>query len=219
MRIAAIVRALVQAGASGEMILAAVEAAEAQAAAEIEARRANDAARQARRRERKANAAECHVTSRDVTVTGRDPSFLSLSPTPPNPNQTTTNPPPYSPPALKPDDVWQVVPRLGRERSSKRDLERAFGAAVKRGHAPEAILAGVKAYYASDDATKDGGQFAKGVHRIIENDRWQSYSPEDKPPDWENFLATWRATGRWPKSLGPPPDHPETLVPQALRAA
>jgi 5-methylcytosine-specific restriction endonuclease McrA len=27
------------------------------------------------------------------------PSFLSLSPTPPNPNQSTPNPPPYSPPA------------------------------------------------------------------------------------------------------------------------
>jgi uncharacterized protein YdaU (DUF1376 family) len=38
-------------------------------------------------------------------------------------------------------------------------------------------------------------------------------------PDWENFLATWRATGRWPKSLGPPPDHPETQVPETLRAA
>jgi hypothetical protein len=38
-------------------------------------------------------------------------------------------------------------------------------------------------------------------------------------PDWENYLATWRATGRWPKSLGPPPDHPETQVPQPLRAA
>lgn len=37
--------------------------------------------------------------------------------------------------------------------------------------------------------------------------------------DWGALVDNWRATGRWASSLGPPPDHPETQVPQQLRAA
>lgn len=66
MSITAIVRALVTAGASPEMILAAVEAAEGVQCEALARRRASDAERQRRKRER-------HVTSRDVTVTDRDP--------------------------------------------------------------------------------------------------------------------------------------------------
>ena len=225
MRIAAIVRALVGAGASGEMILAAVEAAEAQSVSEIEARRAKDAARQAKRRGKKPDVTECHVTSRDVTVTERDPSFLSLSPTPPNPNQSTPNPPPYSPPALKPtkptkaevDAIWEITPALGRQRSSRSDLERSLGAAMRRGHEPKAVLAGIRAAYASESYS---GDMAKGVHRLIEADRWASFAEDPKAgPDWPAAVELWRASGRWPKSLGPPPDHPETQVPETLRAA
>lgn len=65
MSIAAIVRALVAAGATPEMILAAVEAAEGSQQDALAARRANDAKRAREYRER-------HVTSRDVTVTERD---------------------------------------------------------------------------------------------------------------------------------------------------
>lgn len=38
-------------------------------------------------------------------------------------------------------------------------------------------------------------------------------------PDWESLVGLWRKTGRWASALGPPPDHPETQVPQQLRAA
>lgn len=65
MSITAIVEALVVAGATPEMILAAVRAAEQSQADALAARRANDAERARRYRER-------HVTSRDVTVTQRD---------------------------------------------------------------------------------------------------------------------------------------------------
>ena len=37
------------------------------------------------------------------------------------------------------------------------------------------MIAGLAAYYASPEATKDGGEFAKGAHRIIANDRWESF--------------------------------------------
>lgn len=62
-RLSTIVRALVMAQATPEMILAAVEAAEGETENALEKRRASDRERQARRR---------HVTSRDVTVTPRD---------------------------------------------------------------------------------------------------------------------------------------------------
>jgi len=76
MRITAIVEALVQSGASPEMILGAVRAAEAGQQSELERRRANDRERQQRHRAR--------VTSRDVTATGADPlSDKESSPAPP----------------------------------------------------------------------------------------------------------------------------------------
>ncbi len=65
-RLTPIVEALVTAGATPDMILAAVRAHEAVSDAEIEARRRNDAERQARRRDRrKSGVTDSHVTSRD----------------------------------------------------------------------------------------------------------------------------------------------------------
>ncbi len=72
MRITAIVEALVQSGASPEMILGAVRAAEAAQQSEIERRRASDRERQQRHRAR--------VTSRDVTATGAAPSLIKKAP-------------------------------------------------------------------------------------------------------------------------------------------
>lgn len=72
--ISAIVRALVAAKATPEMILAAVEAAEQTATDALAQRRASDAARQAAKRER---TKQDHVTSRDVTVTA--PSRAGVS--------------------------------------------------------------------------------------------------------------------------------------------
>lgn len=70
MKITAIVEALVAAGATPEMILAAVRAAEQSQSDALASRRANDAERARRYRER-------HVTSRDVTVTERDDEVSS----------------------------------------------------------------------------------------------------------------------------------------------
>lgn len=93
--ITAIVRALVAAGATPEMILAAVEAAESQADDALTRRRKADAERQQRRRASKA----CHVTSRDVTVTPRDVTDAPLD----GPLSPCTPFPPYNPPYPSPD--------------------------------------------------------------------------------------------------------------------
>lgn len=82
MRITAIVEALVQSGASPDMILSAVRAAETGQQSEIERRRAGDRERQQRRRAR--------VTSHDVTATGAD--VLSDKESSPAPPKETNSP-------------------------------------------------------------------------------------------------------------------------------
>ena len=84
MSIAAIVRALVQAGASPEMILAAVEAAEGSQSDALAKRRQSDADRQRRHR--------ANVMSRDVTVTERDTPSPGMVPSAPSPNPNPTIP-------------------------------------------------------------------------------------------------------------------------------
>ena len=108
MSIAAIVEALVAAGATPEMILAAVRAAEGAQDDALQARRASDAERARRYRQR-------HVTSRDVTVTERDapaspgmvPSTLPPHPYPDSPLNPPT--PPAAADAREPE--WVAVGR------------------------------------------------------------------------------------------------------------
>ena len=136
MSLAAIVRALVDAGATPQMILAAVEAGEAAQAGALAARRAQDAERQRRRRAR-------HVTSRDVTATQRDalPSQES-PPRPPKETQPSHTPSPPkggSVPIRQADfdRFWAAYPRkVGRGAARK-----AFARAVRLIGEPEPLAA------------------------------------------------------------------------------
>lgn len=170
--------------------------------------------------------------------------------TPPSPTPPSSKPPPLSPlkgtvpPLLESqsgvaaeksiDDwvegIWDATPIKGRQRSSKRDLQRAMVAAVRRNQPPGAIAAALRAYYASPDATKDGGEFAKGVHRLVQEDRWTAWSIEPTasgPVDtsawsderWTAAISRWRSSGHWPAGVGPPPDDPATLAPPKFRPA
>lgn len=75
------------------------------------------------------------------------------------------------------DRLWSLASSQSKARSSRKDLERALKAAIRRGHNVADITAGVGAYFSSREATKDGGEYAKGIHRLIENDRWQEFAP------------------------------------------
>ena len=68
--------------------------------------------------------------------------------------------------------VWSACPTVARQRSSVADVEASLNAALRRGHEPEAVLAGLLAAYRSDTYA---GDKAKGVHRLIEKDRWASF--------------------------------------------
>jgi len=77
------------------------------------------------------------------------------------------------------DAVWSQCPVIARHRSSVADVESALNAALRRGHAPEAVLAGLLAAYRSDTYA---GDKAKGVHRLIEKDRWASFTETASAP-------------------------------------
>lgn len=131
------------------------------------------------------------------------------------------------------DAVWEITPRIGRERSSRKDVERALVAAARRGKAPDRVRAGLVGYYTSEQATKDGGQFAKGCHRMIENDRWEEFSPDDDPPPllaiavlpsaeltWARRLAEYGKNQFWNRlDWGPPPGRPGCQAPADLLEA
>lgn len=120
-----------------------------------------------------------------------------------------------SAPSLSPEAaaIWEAAPKLARQRSSQDEVAVALLAAVGRGHDPARVLDGVKAAYAS---TVFEGQHAKGVHRLIEHDRWASFLEEpsqtteapvfDGPPELresvvadrgEKFARAWIDTCRW----------------------
>lgn len=118
-------------------------------------------------------------------------------------------------PSLSPEAaaIWAAAPKIARQRSSQDEVAVALLAAVGRGHDPARVLAGVKAAYAS---TVFEGQHAKGVHRLIEHDRWASFLDEptataapavfDGPPQLraevvtrmgEAFARAWIDPCRW----------------------
>lgn len=219
----AIVEALVDAGATPEMILAAVKANEAANESAIESRRRKDADRQARRRAK----VECHVTSRDDTVTERDPSPSEVfphTPYPNNPNQV----PPYSPPKTrrsKPaepgggeveavaEKVWVSASQTARDRSSRKENRKAVAAALASGATPEALTASVGRLCAAK------GEFANGVHILVNGEHWRDELPAataDEPDPWSFRLGLWGRDRTWREDWGPPPDRPGCRAPPDL---
>lgn len=218
--IAPVVRSLVAAGATPEMILAAVEAMESQQASEIAKRRANDAERQARRRSKGGS----HVTSRDVTVTERDPAFLpSLSPTPPILTNLST--PPIVPPAEKnPTSVasatadgfeaaWRLLTDQMRKRSvGKEQTQRLWRLACQRVGGPDRLTAALKRYLANDDDCRRTG--GPGFHKWLKDARYEAWLAEPDTPNAQGppsrevlawRLRHYRDTREWRPEWGERP--------------
>lgn len=218
--VAQMMRDLIELGVTGEALIVAVdrmvdamlsekaagyreaiELATAKADAELQRRRANGRLRQARY-----DAKRRQMTSDDVSDDTPSPEEKvppdplknsTPNPNPPSPPKGGSQPPRFQPTKVELDAIWEITPKLGRERSSRRDLERALSAAMRRGHDPGLVLAGVQAAYAS---TSFSGDHAKGVHRLIENDRWRSFEAEPSnvvPMDPEALLARQRAIAEW----------------------
>lgn len=108
----------------------------------------------------------------------QEPTLPGVTATNPIPNQEekeSENQSPEPPAIAIADLIWEDSPRVARGRSGKAAVVKALKAAVSRRKDPAAIRAALRTYYASHDATKNDGQYAKGVHRMIEEDRWEAH--------------------------------------------
>lgn len=105
----------------------------------------------------------------------------------PNPEPEPDKEPPVVPPRgtggpkvskAQVQAIWSACPTIAKQRSSVADVETSLNAALRRGHEPEAVLAGLLAAYRSETYS---GDKAKGVHRLIDKDRWASFVEAGSP--------------------------------------
>lgn len=104
-------------------------------------------------------------------------------------------------------EIWDAAPQTGRGRSGRAAVEKALKAAIARRIDPARILSGLIGYYASPDATKNGGEFAAGIHVAIGQGRWEAFADSDPgsgpgapvpPPDpWPGRLLAFQRNGYW----------------------
>lgn len=220
-RLTPIVEALVCAGASPEMILAAVRAHEAAAEADIEARRKSDAERQARRRDRlKGEVTASHVTSRDVTVTERDtPCPLPSSPhTPQQPTPTpgvTTRARKGRPEKPYPDDfeaAWKAYPHTEGRSSKPETLARWLDLS----ETDRAALPAACDRYRREGREPKADCGAPAMERWLKrslHQHWMAKAANDAAPSGPvdpavqaRRLRRFRDTGVWEHGWGPMPD-------------
>ncbi len=122
------------------------------------------------------------------------------------------------------ENIWGDAPPRARQRSSQADVRKSLTAAISRGGDPDQIRSALRAYWSSPDATKDGGEYAKAIHRMIEGDRWKDWLGESqsaKPDeitrdDWIRRVGMFRKDGMWLGSWGPRPGERGCICPPDL---
>lgn len=72
--------------------------------------------------------------------------------------------------------IWDSAPLIARKRSTIGAVTTALELAVKRGKNPAAIRRAVAAYYADPDICREEHRYAKGVHRVIQGDHWETWA-------------------------------------------
>ena len=80
------------------------------------------------------------------------------------------------------ETIWKLTPKMGRERSSEKQLEDALKKIPRsKKPTPEKLLAALEAWNKSETWTKDGGQFVGGIHIWVKNQKWKN-PPEPSAP-------------------------------------
>lgn len=86
------------------------------------------------------------------------------------------------------DEIWQSASKKGRERSSKKELKSAVRATIKNRPAGtdaalfwDRVTVGLRGYFATEDAKKQGGSLQPAVHRLLTQERWQPFADEVMP--------------------------------------
>ncbi len=122
--------------------------------------------------------------------------------------------------------IWAAAPKVSRTRSSRALVTAALNVAVRAGEDRAAILAGFRAWSASEDVTRDGGQYAMGAHRVVKDGFWQEFAAGATPTvaladltdaDWQKRLDVFAEAGAWSDDQwGPCPGSPGCLAPPRL---
>jgi hypothetical protein len=216
-----VLKALAAAGATTEMIIAAVEAAEVQAASEVMDRRKKDA-------ERKRRSRAASTMSRGQAVTPRDnadsPLDKERSPEPPKENSTPLTPTPEAiassvapagPKAVQAafDEFWEAYPQRDGPNPRKPALAK-FTARVRSGADPEAIIAAAGRYAAELRAKgRIGTPYVAQAVTWLNQDRFEDYAkPAAEPGASSKPTATtvtpgtaqWDAWYEFKRSNGTP---------------
>lgn len=129
--------------------------------------------------EKRSNAAKAKQANAPTNASANAPANGDTS------TPTSTIKPPKPP---KDDEPWKddkvylkafnTFP--AKRRGSKKDGYRAWKNAIER-ESPEVILRAIEFYSKSEDATKEGGKFAKGFPAWLNGDRWTHDYGQNKP--------------------------------------
>jgi hypothetical protein len=72
------------------------------------------------------------------------------------------------------DEVWNLAPVRSKSRSSKKQLNDAWKAIpTKDKPSDEILIQSLHEWIKSDDWTKDGGNYAQGIHLWLKNRKWE----------------------------------------------
>ncbi len=106
--------------------------------------------------------------------------------------------------------------RRSRRKASWEAYERMIRAGA---HAAE-IEAGMRAYLADPEKTKDRGQFMPAFERWLGDETWREWAEQNGGPkvDWSLRLGFWLDKKLWPERWGPSPDDPACEAPKDLLA-
>jgi hypothetical protein len=90
------------------------------------------------------------------------------------------------------DIIWKNTPQKGRERSSKKLLENALKKIPAKDNPGQAeIIRALEAWKVSELWLKDGGQYVAGIHRWVNDRKWDS-PPEPAIPKRTASINTGR---------------------------
>lgn len=125
--------------------------------------------------------------------------------------------------------IWDEAPLASRRRSSKAGVEAALTAATKRGKNLAAIRRALGSYFADPQIAREDHRYAKGVHRMIADDRWEEWAQaegvehidtEFEKRRFRTWMQDWIAKPyQWrEQDRGPPPNHPGCRIPPEIIA-
>jgi uncharacterized protein YdaU (DUF1376 family) len=83
---------------------------------------------------------------------------------------------------------WSAYPQVGRGRSSRQLAIKQWKAASKRAGSDERLIMAIQRYAASDEATRQGGQFVKGFHIWLRDGFWENWTADRPAPKRVGFV-------------------------------